>query len=353
MQLSVVAAHALVARAMAALGHDATESDLIADHLIDCELRGAGYGGIARAISIAERFGRTGDRRRPIRVIHETPVSARIDGGDNLGYIVAHRAMNIAIEKAEVSGIAVVGASNTWYTGMLSFYAEMAAARGLVSMIASNASPWVAPHGASEGRLGTNPICFGFPGADEPVIYDIGTSAIIHAEVTLAQRLGNQLPENVAFDGEGRPTLDPAAALAGAFAAWGGPRGSGLAIVVQLLGILAGSAAIPPELAEFGCLIVTIRPDLLGPAETFRQNVSDFGKAVRSARPVEGGPPVRMPFDRSRKERAERLAKDRIEVADIFIDRLVELANRRPADKSAVRRRGDAPADAPADAHDA
>ena len=86
---------------------------------------------------------------------------------------------------------------------MLSYYAEMAAARGLVSMIASNASPWVAPHGATEGRLGTNPICFGFPSADDPIIFDIGTSAIIHAEVTLARRLGNELPENVAFDRDG------------------------------------------------------------------------------------------------------------------------------------------------------
>jgi LDH2 family malate/lactate/ureidoglycolate dehydrogenase len=127
---------------------------------------------------------------------------------------------------------------------MLSFYAEMAAARGLVSFIASNASPWVAPHGASEGRLGTNPICFGFPSADEPIIFDIGTSAIMHAEVLLARRRGSDLPEGAAFDAEGKPTRDPAAALAGAFAAWGGYKGSGLGIVVQLLGILVGSPAI-------------------------------------------------------------------------------------------------------------
>jgi LDH2 family malate/lactate/ureidoglycolate dehydrogenase len=102
---------------------------------------------------------------------------------------------------------------------MLSYYAEMATARGLVSFIASNASPWMAPHGATHGRLGTNPICFGFPSADDPIIFDIGTSAIIHAEVTLARRLGNELPKNVAFDQDGLPTCDPTAALAGAFAA--------------------------------------------------------------------------------------------------------------------------------------
>jgi delta1-piperideine-2-carboxylate reductase len=322
MRLTIPEAHQLAARVMARLGHDAADSELIAGHLIDCELRGQGYGGLARAISIAERMERHGDHRRPISILHQTPVSARIDGGNHIGYIVAHRATTIAIEKAEAAGIAVVGASDTWYTGMLSYYAEMAAARGLVSMIASNASPWVAPHGASEGRLGTNPICFGFPGADEPVIFDAGTSAIIHAEVTLARRLGNDLPENAAFDRDGLPTRDPTAALAGAFAVWGGHKGSGLGIAIQLLGILAGSPPIPPELAGFGYIIVAMRPDLMGPAETFRESVSAFAKAVRSARPVAGGSPVRMPFDRSRRERQRHLSENAIEIPDALVTQL-------------------------------
>jgi delta1-piperideine-2-carboxylate reductase len=311
---------------MLALDHNDEDARLIADHLIDCELRGLAYGGLARAISIAERFERTGDCRRPMSILHETPVSARLDGGDHIGYVVAHRATRLAIEKAEAAGIAMVGASDTWYTGMLSYYAEMAAARGLVSIIASNASPWVAPHGATEGRLGTNPICFGFPSASDPIIFDIGTSAIIHAEVTLAKRLGNDLPENVAFHRDGSPTVDPSAALAGAFAAWGGHKGSGLAIAVQLLGILAGSPPIPGELAGFGYLMVAMRPDLMGPAETFRQNVSAFADAVRSARPIAGGSPVRMPFDRSRQERARRLSQNAIDVPDFLVTQLSDIA---------------------------
>jgi delta1-piperideine-2-carboxylate reductase len=325
-RLTIREARQLVERVLAKLDHDEQDAALIADHLIDCELRGLGYGGLARAISIAERVQRTGDRRRPIAVLHESPVSARIDGGDHIGYVVAHRATMVAIEKAAASGIAVVGASGTWYTGMLSYYAEMAAARGLVSMIASNASPWVAPFGATEGRLGTNPICFGFPSAEEPVIFDAGTSAIIHAEVTLARRLGRELPPDVAFDRDGEPTRDPVAALAGAFAAWGGHRGSGLAIVVQLLGIFAGSPAIPPELGDFGYLIVAVRPDLMGSAEMFRENVTAFAQAVRSARPVAGGAPVRMPFDRSRMEREKRIAEDAIEVPDTLAAQLERIA---------------------------
>lgn len=331
MRLRIEEGHRLVTDAMEALSHNATDAALIADHLIDCELRGLGYGGLARAISIAERFGRYGDRRRPIAVVQETPVSARLDGGDQIGYVVAHRATTIAIEKAEAAGISVVGANETWYTGMLSYYAEMAAARGLVSLIASNASPWIAPYGATEGRLGTNPICFGFPSDGDPIIFDIGTSAIMHAEVTLARRLGRDLPEGVAFDRGGAPTRDPAAALAGAFAAWGGHKGSGLAIAVQLLGILAGSPPVTPELAGFGYLVVAIRPDLMGPAETFRRNVTAFADAVRSARPVPDSPPVRMPFDRSRQERQKRLAAGAIDVPDTVVSELIRLSQIHPA----------------------
>ena len=331
MKFTVAAARDLAERVMAALGHDTSDAALIADHLIDCELRGLGYGGLARAISIAERLARTGDSRRAIRVLHETPVSARLDGGDQLGYLVAHRATQIAIDKAEAVGIAMVGASDTWYTGMLSYYAEIAASRGLVSIIASNASPWVAPHGATEGRLGTNPICFGFPSADEPVIWDIGTSAIIHAEVTLAGRLGQPLPPGVAFDIDGRPTCDPAAALSGAFATWGGARGSGLGIVVQLLGILAGSPPIPPELAGFGFIIIAVRPDLMGSADQFRADVSAYANAVRGARPVEGGAAVRMPFDRSRADRRRRRDSDAIEIPDEICRQLDAIAMRQTA----------------------
>jgi delta1-piperideine-2-carboxylate reductase len=326
MRMTVEEARGLVDRAMRASGYPADEAGMIADHLIDCELRGVTYGGLARAVSIVERTLRTGVSRLPIRVVKETPVSASIDGADHIGYVVAHRAMTTAIEKAAVSGIAIVGANNTWYTGMLSYYAEMAAARGLVSITASNASPWVAPYGATEGRFGTNPICVGFPSADEPVIWDIGTSAIMHAEVKLAEQLGQQLPQGVAFDHGGRPTRDPAAALAGAFAAWGGHKGSGLGIVVQLLGALAGSPVIPGELAGFAMVVIAIRPDILTSAEDFARCVASYAESVRGARPVDGGPPVRMPFDRSRADRRRRVAENTLDVADAVYAKLVEAA---------------------------
>ena len=327
MKLTVAAARSLLETVMGAVGHDRDGAARIADHLLDCELRGVTYGGLARALSIVERLERI-DHRRPMVVERDTAALARLDGGDQIGYLVAHRATRMAIEKATSAGLAMVAAHNTWYTGMLSYYAEMAAAEGLVSMIASNASPWVAPHGATEGRFGTNPICFGFPSAGEPVIWDVGTSAIIHAEVTLHRRLGTPLPPNVAFDAAGMPTVDPVAALAGAFAPWGGHKGSGLAIVVHLLGMLAGSPVTPPELADFGFLIVAIDPASVTSAEQWKTDVAAYAESVRAARPVPGGPAVRMPFDRSRQERRRRLEQDSIEVADAVYDALATIARR-------------------------
>jgi delta1-piperideine-2-carboxylate reductase len=327
-QLTIAEAGELARQVMTGLGYSADEAGIAADHMMDCELRGLKYAGFARMLSIADRIEKSGHSGREITVTRETPVSASLDGADKVGYVVGQRATEIAIDKALASGIAIVGARETWYTGMLSYYAEQATERDLAIMIASNASPWVAPHGGTEGRFGTNPICFGFPSADEPVIWDIGTSNIIHAQVVLARRLGQELPDDVAYGPDGAPTRDPSEALAGAFTAWGGHRGSGLAIVVQMLGMMAGSPMIPGELQSFGMVIIAMRPDLLTSLDSFKKEVAGYAEAIRTTRPVEGGPPVRMPFDRSRIERAKRLADGHIEVPDQILDQIRKLVDR-------------------------
>jgi LDH2 family malate/lactate/ureidoglycolate dehydrogenase len=326
MRLKVAEARALAERAMRSVGHDEGDARLIADHLIDCELRGVRYGGLARAITVIERFQRTGDRRRPLKVVRETPVSALLEGGDQLGYLAAHRATTVAIGKAKQSGVAMVGANDNWLSGMLSYYAEMVAREGLVAMMSAHAGPWVAPHGGAQGVFGTNPMCFAFPSTGDPIIWDIGTSAIMHAEVMLAKRLGKPLPKGVAFDAEGRPTRDPSAALSGAFAAWGGHKGSGLGLIVQLLGVMCGGPAMPnDDLAEFTFFIVAMNPAAFGDLEQFKRNVTAYAEAVRGSRPVAGGPPVRMPFDRSVVDRKRRLAEDAIEVEDAVHERILAL----------------------------
>ena len=327
MKLSIEDAQNLVVEVMQNYGYNKEYAQIIGNHIIDCELRGLAYGGMARIVSITERLDRTGAPDRLVETVHETPVSAKLNGHDNLGYVVALKATEMAIEKASKLGISLVGANDTWYTGMLSYFSEIAAARGMVTIIASNATPWVAPHGAVDGRFGTNPVCFGFPSEGDPVIWDIGTSSIMHAEVMLARRLGQKIGDGLAFDAAGNPTQDPEAALEGAFTPWGGHKGAGLGMIVQMLGILAGSPVEPPDLASFGFLIVAMKPDLLMPEPEYRRKVSAYADYVRSARPVSGGEAVRMPFERSARVRRRRLEENKIEVNDLVYKRLNKIIN--------------------------
>lgn len=331
MRIAIAEAHGLVRDVMRGAGHDGLEATEIADHLIDCELRGLSFGGLARAVSVVERIHASPVPRRPMRVVRETPCSATIDGGDQVGYTVAAHATAIAIAKAGQQGIAVVGAHNTWYTGMFSWYLERITQAGLVGLAAGSGPQMVAPHGGTEGRFGTNPIAFGFPSAHGPVIWDIGTSEVMHGEVLLAARLGRPLMPGLAFDRAGRPTRNPVAAMNGAFTVWGGHKGSGLALAVQLLGMLSGAAADPPGISDVGFFLMALDPGLLTPASEFRRNVTDYTQAVRAARAADPDCPVRVPFDRSSQTRAQTLAAGAIEVPDEIVATLRDLADDRQA----------------------
>ncbi len=327
MKLLIADARALTERALAAYGYTAAEAAIIADHLIDCELRGLGYGGLARCLSILDRLAASDCPPRPITLLRETPFSAAFDGGDQVGYLVAARVTDTTIEKAAASGIAAVGAHETWYTGMFSYYLERITAAGLVGLVAGSGGHIVAPEGGTEGRYGTNPIAFGFPSNDAPIIWDIGTSSITLAEVILKMRLGGELPPGMAFDAYGAPTIDPMAALAGrAFKVWGGHRGSGLAMVVQLLGVLCGAAAAPDGLRDCGLFMLAIDPAVLTDAAQFKASISAYAASLRATRPERAGVPVRVPFERSAAERNRRRAEGVITVADEVIAQLTDKA---------------------------
>lgn len=314
--LTLSDARTVVTAAMTRAGHTTTEAEIIADHLLDCELRGLSFGGLARALSVVERIRATPAPPGPIRIVAETAVSATLDGGDQVGYLVGMRALELAVDKARAHGLAVVGARNTWYTGMFSYYLEKAAEAGFAGMIAGSGPAVVAPHGGTEGRFGTNPIAFGFPSTPTPVIWDIGTAAVMYGEVMLKARLGANLEPGQAYDATGAPTLDPVAALNGAFGVWGGHKGSGLAMVVQLLGMMTGAAADPSGISDVGLFVVLVDPAVLTDAADYRRRVGAFADSIRATRPVEGGGAVRVPFDRSVARRDETLRRGTIEVPE-------------------------------------
>ncbi|KIW35695.1 uncharacterized protein PV07_02379 [Cladophialophora immunda] len=323
MKIAFEEAQQLADRALREIGYQEEDIPTIRDHLLDSELRGYGIAGLARILSIADRLaGKTPSSG--IEVTSESPTTAQLNGKDTLGYLVAHKATKVAIEKAKACGVSAVGANNTYYTGMLSYYAEMAAAEDLVTIIASNCSPWVAPQGTYKPLVGTNPFCIGVPTDGVPIIYDIGTSRIIHAQVMLAMRKNEQLPPDTAFDENGEMTTDPEKALKGALAVWGGAKGSGLAIAVQLLGILAGSPALPPNLEEFGYFIMAIDPAKFRPMADFKREVGNLITAFHTT-PTLPGHALRLPFERSNRRRAETRAGGYLEVDDVVIERLEAL----------------------------
>lgn len=328
MQVSIADARNLVHRCMMGVGHTDAEAAIIADHILDCELRGLDYGGMSRTLSIIERLTSGPDIRRPIAIVRETPVSALIDGGAQAGYLVGHKAAIIAIEKAKAQGIGVVGAHNTWFTGMYSYYMEMATRENLVAMCSGGSFWRVAPYGSTEARFGTNPIAFGFPTNGNPIIVDFGTSAIMISQATLHKRLGTPVPDGVAFDPEGHPTRDADAALRGAFAVWGGPKGSALATAVQLLGLLSGGAVNPDYETDCNLFVMAMRPDLFMEPQEFKARVEEYARLVRGARPLNSNNKPRMPFDRSAERRQATIARNTIDVPDSIYETLKTFADR-------------------------
>jgi LDH2 family malate/lactate/ureidoglycolate dehydrogenase len=244
--LSVAEAREHSERALRGIGYDAEEAWIIADHAIDAALCGYEYSGLAKVLNIPEHR-RFKWPRYPMKVLRETEISTLYDGGNNVGMLVMHHAARAAIEKAKARGIAVVGVTNSWMSGRSAYYMEMIANADLVGIHTAASARSVAPFGGTRPALGTNPIAFGMPSSRGPVVLDMGTSAFMGTALAYRQRLGQLLPDGVAVDAEGRPTRDPAQGRLGALLPFGGYKGFGLALIVQALGVLAGSALDPDK----------------------------------------------------------------------------------------------------------
>ncbi|EXJ68953.1 uncharacterized protein A1O5_07885 [Cladophialophora psammophila CBS 110553] len=324
-QITITEATELCQNALQKAGYLSEQAAIITDHLVDAELRGHPFAGLARALSIVEFLKSAGVKAdQEIEVTRTGPTYAHLDGHDSVGYLVAHQATKLAIEKAKCAGVSVVGANGLWYSGNLAYYAEMATREDLIVLIASNGTPIVAPYGGYEPKFCTNPFCIGFPTnePDKPVIWDIGTSNIMYAQVKLAERLGAPLPEGSAYDSGGKPTTDPLQVLNGALTVWGGYKGSGLAIMVQLLGIAAGSTEPTPFLSDFGFLIMAFDPSILQSLDRVKQDAEKLSNSIRSTKMLPGEGPARMPFERSSELRRRARAKGSFEVSGRVVEQL-------------------------------
>jgi LDH2 family malate/lactate/ureidoglycolate dehydrogenase len=302
--LGVDEARALAERALRRIGYAADEARIIADHVVDAALCGYEYSGLAKILNVLESP-RFKEPRRPLSVLRETEVSTLYDGGNNVGMLALHHATLGAIEKAQRRGIALVGVTNAWMSGRSAHFVEMIARADLVGIHTVSCSRLVAPLGGTRPIFGTNPIAFGLPSADGPVVFDMGTSAFMMTEVMLRERLGESLPPGVALDGDGRPTTDARAAREGALLPFGGHKGFGLGFIMQALGLLAGSALDLER--DNGYLFIVFKPDLLVPLETFRRELSELVARVKAVPRQAGVEEIRIPSERSFRNRARAL----------------------------------------------
>jgi L-2-hydroxycarboxylate dehydrogenase (NAD+) len=291
---------------------------MVADHLVYAHLAGHDYAGLSRLLPFATMLRERGPGGE-IRVVRETDKSAFMDGANVNGYVTSVMAMDKAIALAKKSGVGIVGVSNSWFSGLLRYYVERAAAADLVGLHAANSTARVAPYGGIDRMLGTNPIAFAFPAAGEPLVVDFAVATTMWGDVLHHKELGKPLPEGRAVDPDGQPTLDPAAALAGAILAWGGARGSGVGVVVQALGILGGSDPIIGETGKWGYFFMAFDPALLMPVDEFKRNIGTMRQAIESSRPVPGGEAVRLPGSSTQKKLAEGRTRGWIEVEEAIL----------------------------------
>ena len=325
--LSIADATSLGERALRAIGFDADQARVTTAHLVDAALCGHRFAGLPRILTINEDP-RSREPRTPVKVVHETEVSAMMDGGNHIGYYAVHQATQLAIEKARRNRVAVVGMYRSYLSGRNAYYLEMIARAGLVGIHLASALPVVLPHGGAKAVFGTNPISFGFPTGGDPFIVDLGTAAMTRAEVILRSRLGLPLPDGTAIDARGVPTTDAKEALKGGIFTFGGHRGSALAFGIQAMCLLAGAARARGQVQDYAFLFVVFDPAILMPPDEFQAQLKELIEVVRAVPPLDPDHPVRIPSERAFRER-ERRRKEGIPVDRAVYDQLRALAAQR------------------------
>ena len=247
MNQTKLAASALLAFCVACfekLGLGAEDARLVADNLIFANLRGVDSHGVIRMKIYADRLRAGGfkSNARP-QIVAEQQSSALIDGQHGMGQVASMAAMKLAIDKAEASGLAIVGVKNSNHFGASAYYAIRAIEHGMIGLAATNAGPSMAPTGGREGRLGNNAVAVAVPGGKyPPVVLDMATGAVAWGKIFLAQQEKRKIPETWALDKNGVPTDDPnAAAHQGLIQPFGGYKGYGLSLLIDIItGVLSG-----------------------------------------------------------------------------------------------------------------
>lgn len=287
------------------VGVPSADARTVADVLIVADLRGKGSHGVARlpryVNGIREGKIEPADRSK---VVRETATTALLDAGNSLGQVVGKRAMALAIEKARRSGVGLVAVRNSNHYGIAGYYALMALEHGMIGLSMTNSFPLVVPTFARMAILGTNPIALAAPTDREtPFVLDMATSVVPRGKLEVYNRDRKPLPKGWAVDAEGHGTTDAAKVLddlanrrgggilplGGEGEDFGGHKGYGLALLVDLLcGTLSGAATGPDAYAKqseanLGHLFLAISIDAFRPAAEFRQDLDHLLRQIKES----------------------------------------------------------------------
>ncbi len=291
-----------VQRSFEKLGVPGADAEIAAETLVAADLRGVDTHGVIRFSPQAWYVKWLTDgsmtARPNIRIISETSSTALLDGDRGMGMVIGHRAMELAISKAQHSGMGMVGVRNSRHYGMSAQYAMQALAHNMIGIAMTNASRQVVPTFGREPRFGTNPMCFAVPADKQlPFVLDMATTTAAAGKLELAARLEKAIPLGWALNEKAEPTDDPRIAQkARRLLPLGGSRdngshkGYGLAIIVEILcGVLTGTlTALNADQDPRGHCFGAIRIDAFRPLAEFKQDMDRLILELKSTPPVEG-----------------------------------------------------------------
>jgi len=304
MHLSISEARELSEGVLARHGYSENDARLITDVIVEAHLWGRPLSGMRHLLQIVERA--KDKDRGTIRVVSEDDHSALIDAENNPGFLASNYAIRLAMAKARKSGVAVVGVRRSFLGGINGYYVSLAAREDLIALMSVSGGSRVAPWGGIDPVFGTNPLAVAVPTLNDPVIFDMTTAATNVGHLQTAARLGEPLPAGLAIDNNGEPTTDPARALQGAILPFGEHKGFGLAFVIQCLGILVGGDIAPQGMKDFGYFFLVIDPGMFMRVQDYKARVTELVRRVRQSRTRAGEASVRVPGERSLRERARR-----------------------------------------------
>ena len=263
------------------------------------------------------------------RVISESGSCLHFDGQNTLGQWVAETCCGHAVRIARENGMALVIANESNHFGAAAWWAQKMRAAGQIGFVMCNASPIVPPWQGAEGRFGTNPICMSVPG---PWLLDMATTTVAAGKIFKAFLNGQpEIPAGWAFDSQGVPTTDTQAAYKGMLMPLGGYKGSGLAMMVEILCSVLSGGAMANEVGgirfrgkrvRVSQMYMAIDVARFMPVEEFTARVEQLVALMKSTKTAPGYSEVMVAGDPEWRMEAERRTSG-IPIADRNWDQLV------------------------------